>query len=174
MHTYSSGMRIRLLFAVATSIAPDILLMDEWLSVADQSFQDKAEARMKELIKRAKIIVLATHNLTLVERTCNKVMCLDDGSISYFGDAPNLEKLTEIQSNKTLSPADTSNTNQSQINAPFDQEAIAWAYRMILGREPESMDVVRQMEEVGSIEKLRHAMLSSEEFLNSFNPPDPT
>ena len=67
MHTYSLGMRLRLAFAVCTCFEPEILLMDEWLSVGDQSFVEKAKRRLEEFVERAGILVLASQNAALLE-----------------------------------------------------------------------------------------------------------
>ncbi|WP_119461618.1 ABC transporter ATP-binding protein [Rhodospirillaceae bacterium SYSU D60014] len=85
LHTYSTGMRMRLAFAVATAVEPDILLMDEWIGAGDASFTEKASKRMNELVERSGILVLASHNASLIERTCNKVVLLDQGKVAAFG-----------------------------------------------------------------------------------------
>ncbi len=85
LKTYSAGMSTRLAFAIATSFEPEILLMDEWLGAGDKSFQDKAKARMDEIVARAGIIVLASHNDTLIRRVCNKVLVLEKGTVKEFG-----------------------------------------------------------------------------------------
>ena len=85
VHTYSSGMLMRLNFAMSVSIEPDILLLDEWLSVADQSFSEKAEEHMRSLVGKTRILVLASHNLDLLQRVCNKGLFLKDGQIACFG-----------------------------------------------------------------------------------------
>ena len=82
VRTYSSGMQIRLAFAVATSVEADILLMDEWLSVGDAEFSMKAEKRLEELVNRTPIIVLASHNQDLVKRICTRVFRLERGRIA--------------------------------------------------------------------------------------------
>ena len=71
-HTYSSGMRFRLGFAVCTCFEPEILLMDEWLSVGDRHFVEKARHRLEEFVERAGILVLASQNASLLERVCTK------------------------------------------------------------------------------------------------------
>lgn len=86
VRTYSTGMHMRLAFAVSTMISPDILLMDEWLSVGDQEFQNKAEERLNKLIERANILVLASHSRQLIERCCSRVIWLEHGSIRMDGD----------------------------------------------------------------------------------------
>lgn len=86
VRTYSSGMLVRLGFAIATAFDPDILIMDEWLSVGDERFAEKAEARLSRVVDRAHILVLATHNPMLLERICNRVLVIHHGRIAYDGD----------------------------------------------------------------------------------------
>ena len=85
VRTYSTGMHMRLAFAVSTMIRPDILLMDEWLSVGDKGFQSKAEARLNNLIENSSILVLASHSRSLIERCCTKVIWLEHGAIKRIG-----------------------------------------------------------------------------------------
>lgn len=82
MRTYSSGMAMRLAFAISTSVSADILLMDEWLSVGDQEFEAKAKARLNELVGQAKILVLASHNESMIRENCNKIVRLSHGEIA--------------------------------------------------------------------------------------------
>ncbi len=83
--TYSSGMRARLGFAIATSVEPDILLLDEVLSTGDAAFREKSKARVLELVKEAKAIVLVTHDMAWVSEYCNKAMLLEKGHIVAVG-----------------------------------------------------------------------------------------
>ncbi|MBD0415989.1 ABC transporter ATP-binding protein [Tianweitania sp. Rool2] len=82
--TYSQGMAARLAFSVATSLEPEILLMDEWIGAGDARFQEKAKRRMEEIAEKAGIIVLASHNHGLLKRTCNKILELDKGRLKAF------------------------------------------------------------------------------------------
>jgi ABC-type polysaccharide/polyol phosphate transport system ATPase subunit len=84
LKAYSQGMAARLAFSVATALEPEILLMDEWIGAGDRSFQDKASARMRTLSKQAGIIVIASHNQTLLRNTCNKILELDHGKLKSF------------------------------------------------------------------------------------------
>lgn len=81
LRTYSSGMAMRLGFSVSTAIPADILLMDEWMSVGDAEFMEKANARLAALLDTAKILVLASHSEETIRKNCNKLIRLDHGQI---------------------------------------------------------------------------------------------
>lgn len=81
VRTYSSGMVLRLAFSIVTSIQPDILLLDEWLSVGDADFVQKAEERMRSLVDSASILVLASHSRPVIEDVCNIIVTLEHGKI---------------------------------------------------------------------------------------------
>jgi ABC-type polysaccharide/polyol phosphate transport system ATPase subunit len=85
VRTYSSGMFLRLAFAISTSIAPDIIIMDEMIAAGDARFIAKAEARLSELLQQAKILVFATHDARMMQRLCNKVVWLDHGQVRSVG-----------------------------------------------------------------------------------------
>jgi len=87
LRTYSSGMRLRLAFAIATAVDAEILLLDEVIGVGDASFQDKAARRLEQLHARAEIVVLAIHNPDVIRKTCNKALWLERGKLRSFGDA---------------------------------------------------------------------------------------
>jgi lipopolysaccharide transport system ATP-binding protein len=86
VRTYSTGMHLRLAFAVSTVVRPEILLMDEWLSVGDESFKHKAEARMSEVVQSTNILVLASHSRELITHTCNRVVWLEHGKVRMDGE----------------------------------------------------------------------------------------
>ena len=81
VRTYSTGMLMRLAFSISTSIQSDILLMDEWLSVGDAEFTEKAERRMREVVSKSGILVLASHSPELIAKECNRVIHLEHGRI---------------------------------------------------------------------------------------------
>jgi len=85
VRTYSTGMNLRLAFAVSTIVRPEILLMDEWLSVGDEEFTNKAEARLMELVDATKILVIASHSRELIEKVCNRVIWLERGRVVMDG-----------------------------------------------------------------------------------------
>ncbi|MGL4461253.1 MAG: ABC transporter ATP-binding protein, partial [Planctomycetia bacterium] len=76
---YSSGMAMRLAFSIATAIDPEILLVDEVLAVGDRSFQDKARGRMREMMSKAKLIVIVSHDLSVLPTLCEKVIWMERG-----------------------------------------------------------------------------------------------
>lgn len=85
VRTYSSGMILRLSFAVATCFQPEILLMDEWILAGDAHFMSRAEARVQSFIERASVMVLASHNLQLCSRWCTMGVWLDQGRVRELG-----------------------------------------------------------------------------------------
>lgn len=86
VRTYSSGMRVRLAFAIITSINPEILLIDEVFAAGDAEFMRAAKERMAHLTKQASIVIIATHADDLIKGFCNKALLLDNGKIKFFGD----------------------------------------------------------------------------------------
>lgn len=85
VRTYSSGMHLRLAFAISTIVKPDILIMDEWLAVGDSQFIKKAESRLIEIVNTSKILVLASHSRHLIESVCNRVIWLENGFVIRDG-----------------------------------------------------------------------------------------
>ncbi|NDD27906.1 MAG: ABC transporter ATP-binding protein [Proteobacteria bacterium] len=83
---YSDGMKARLIFALATSITPDILMLDEPLGAGDARFRDKAARRMDDLIKRARAVIIVTHGVDFVRHHCTKALYLMKGRQAYYGD----------------------------------------------------------------------------------------
>ena len=86
IRTYSSGMTMRLAFSIATSVEADILLMDEWLSVGDADFVKKAEERLKALVDKTPILVMASHSPEILKEVCTKVMRLEKEKICLEGE----------------------------------------------------------------------------------------
>ena len=81
VRAYSSGMVLRLAFSIVTCVHPDILLMDEWLSVGDAEFVSKAEERLQQMVDKASILVIASHNAQIISRLCNVQIRLAHGRI---------------------------------------------------------------------------------------------
>ena len=98
LKTYSSGMRARLGFAIATSIDPDILLLDEVLATGDANFRAKSKARVIEIVREAKAVVLVTHDMNWVTEYCNRAILIEKGGIVIEG-AP--EQVVEVHREHT-------------------------------------------------------------------------
>lgn len=85
MRTYSSGMTLRLAFAVSTAVQPDILLLDEMISVGDAEFASKARLRIEQVMENSRIFVLASHDPQMLQRYCNRAILLREGQIVTAG-----------------------------------------------------------------------------------------
>ena len=85
VRTYSSGMRARLAFAVATAVKPDVLILDEVLSTGDESFRKKAESRMKIMQDNAKTVIMISHSAAQLRKLCNRILWLDRGQLLMDG-----------------------------------------------------------------------------------------
>ncbi len=85
IRTYSTGMLLRLAFAISTSVAPDILLMDEWMGVGDATFMKKAHNRLVDLVGRSGILFLASHSEEMIKDNCTRVIWLDKGEMRADG-----------------------------------------------------------------------------------------
>ena len=83
---YSAGMMIRLAFSIATAIEPEVLLIDEVLSVGDLAFQQKAQKRMRTMMESARLMVVVSHDLASVESMCNRALWLQHGGVVKEGD----------------------------------------------------------------------------------------
>lgn len=81
VRTYSTGMMLRLAFAVATVTNPQIIIMDEWLSVGDESFKNKAESRLQEMVDNSDILIIASHTESLLRGLCNRIIWLEHGKV---------------------------------------------------------------------------------------------
>jgi len=103
---YSSGMSVRLGFAVATSLEADILIVDEVLAVGDLAFQRKCFDRMEDLIKhQGKTVLIVSHNIRQIERLCDRVIMLDHGHTVAEGDPTEVSNLFFDYSNKKIKSA---------------------------------------------------------------------
>jgi len=85
VRTYSSGMLLRLAFAVSTSFVPDILLMDEWIGAGDARFLDKAQERLHGMVEESGILILASHSEEIIRRLCNRAFLLEGGRLIAAG-----------------------------------------------------------------------------------------
>ena len=99
LKNYSSGMKARLGFSIATVVRPDILILDEVLSVGDAKFRKKSEKKLVDMMDTGVTVLFVSHNLDQVKRICNKAMILEHGEMKAFGDideiAPVYEEMIE-------------------------------------------------------------------------------
>jgi len=86
VRTYSTGMQMKLAFGVATAVSSDILLLDEIIGVGDAQFMKKAFMRMENAIAATNILVLTTHAEETIKKFCNKIILLEKGKVSFFGE----------------------------------------------------------------------------------------
>jgi ABC-type polysaccharide/polyol phosphate transport system ATPase subunit len=120
LRTYSSGMRARLGFAIATAVDPDILLLDEVLATGDANFRAKSKERVIELVKAAKGVVLVTHDMEWVQEYCNRALLLEHGRVVLEG-APN--EVVKLHLERTA--AETEARKAAALAAGLDPAALA-------------------------------------------------
>jgi ABC-type branched-subunit amino acid transport system ATPase component len=105
-HTYmqfknlSAGMSMRLIFAVATTIIPDILLLDEMIGAGDQNFKEKAAKRIKDVLKKSRTLVIASHDLGIIKKNCSRVLLIYKGNLLF--DGPTTKGISLIKNKKGL------------------------------------------------------------------------
>lgn len=90
LKNYSSGMKARLGFSIATIVKPEILILDEVLSVGDQKFQEKSQAKIKSMIEQGTTVLLVSHSITQVKKMCDRVLWLESGRVRGIGDTNEL------------------------------------------------------------------------------------
>ena len=95
LKNYSSGMRARLGFSIATVVEPDILILDEVLSVGDAKFRKKSERRVMEMFDKGVTVLFVSHSLEQVQRLCDKAMILEHGQMIAYGDTAKVSKIYE-------------------------------------------------------------------------------
>jgi ABC-type polysaccharide/polyol phosphate transport system ATPase subunit len=85
VRTYSSGMMLRLGFAISTALRPDILIMDEMIGAGDFHFRERAQKRLDAMLQEVKILVIASHDAAVIRTFCNRAIWLDAGRIVFSG-----------------------------------------------------------------------------------------
>lgn len=111
LRTLSSGQKMRLGFAISTSVQHDVMLMDEWVGTGDAEFMTKATERMQSRVGRSKIVVLASHSTGLLRSLCNRGIVLEQGQLVYAGTITEAlsayhDLLAKLRSENTLPVAD--------------------------------------------------------------------
>ena len=85
LRTYSTGMMLRLAFAITTAVVPEILIMDEMIGAGDAAFVSKATTRISQMISSSRILVIASHDMEIIRRFCNKAALMETGRIVTMG-----------------------------------------------------------------------------------------
>ncbi len=93
LRTYSSGMRARLGFSVATSVQPDILLLDEALGVGDEEFRRRSSAHIRSMLEEAHTVVIASHNFSILKQVCTRAILLERGRVIHSGSIDEVEQV---------------------------------------------------------------------------------
>lgn len=121
---YSSGMRSRLGFSIATVVNPKILILDEVLSVGDARFRKKSERKIKNMFDRGVTVLFVSHSLAQVERLCNKAMILDQGRLVAYGDieevAPIYREMLDKCEDRSLIPRRKRRRKKKKIRIDMD------------------------------------------------------
>lgn len=93
LRTYSSGMRARLGFSVATAVQPDILLLDEALGVGDEEFRKRSSERIRSMLEEARTVVIASHSFHILRQVCTRAILVERGEIAYRGSLDNVARV---------------------------------------------------------------------------------
>lgn len=126
--TYSSGMYVRLAFAIAINVEPDILIVDEALSVGDIFFKQKCYARLEEFRNRGVPIILVSHAMTDVEQFCQRALLLDKGNVLFEGSASEAVKRYYLleQKDRTVASKQSNNVSQQDADLMRPDEKYFW------------------------------------------------
>jgi ABC-type polysaccharide/polyol phosphate transport system ATPase subunit len=116
--TYSSGMRARLGFSIATSVDPDILIVDEVLATGDQAFREKSKQRVLELARSAKAIVLVTHDMSWVTEFCNRAMLIEKGALIAEGEPAEIVAIHQEHSARARAAAEAAAGSAAAAGPP--------------------------------------------------------
>jgi len=147
---YSSGMYVRLGFSVAVHSDPDILLVDEILTVGDEAFQRKSAKKIREFLDKGTTVIFVSHNLGLVQTICRKVLWLDKGEIKSIGPSEDVisKYLMEFQN----SPNVTLISHYGPIPTSKEAEIVEW---YLLNAKKEKTEVIHTGEEGSFVVKVR-------------------
>ncbi|QOW21683.1 ABC transporter ATP-binding protein [Novilysobacter avium] len=126
LRTLSSGQKMRLGFAISTSVQHDIMLMDEWVGAGDSEFMAKAKERMQSRVGGSKIVVLASHSVGLLRDMCNKGIVLEGGKLAYAGDITSSLKcyhgmMAQLRANKVITIEDAAPSPAAQIYGVIEE-----------------------------------------------------
>jgi ABC-type polysaccharide/polyol phosphate transport system ATPase subunit len=137
LRTLSTGQKMRLGFAISTSVQHDIILMDEWVGAGDSEFMAKARERMQSRVGGSKIVVLASHSVGLLRDICNKGIVLEGGKLVYSGDITSSLKryhdlLAQLRADKTVTIETTTHAGAQVYGAIEDIRATGEVGRFLV------------------------------------------
>lgn len=119
---YSSGMRARLGFSIATAVDPDILILDEVLSVGDAKFRKKSLAKVQSMFDNGVTVLFVSHNITQVKAICNKAILLEHGKIIAMGDVDDVARIYEEKTTKPKAPVTKPTSTTSENDKVNDEK----------------------------------------------------
>jgi len=122
--TYSSGMRARLGFSIASLLEPEILILDEALNPGDLEFSQKAGDKMKELVSQANMVILVTHNIDYAEQNCDRLIWLDKGTIRAIGDPSTVAKMYREEISTKAKRKNKANLNFKQTESSITDRVL--------------------------------------------------
>jgi ABC-type polysaccharide/polyol phosphate transport system ATPase subunit len=122
---YSAGMLVRLAFSIATAVEPEVLLVDEVLSVGDMAFQDKARLRMREMMARAQLIVIVSHDVNALGQLCDRGVWMDHGRVRQEGPIDDVIDAYTESVRGAPPPADAAEEEEETSESPALEEALA-------------------------------------------------
>ncbi len=123
VRTYSSGMFVRLAFSVQTSLEPDILIVDEVLSVGDIFFQQKCHSRIEELLSRGTSLIIVSHDMQLIEKYSNNTIVLSNGELLFKGNPHTaIQKYYSLADNYPLDSSKNVIKDNNTINLPMEEK----------------------------------------------------
>ncbi|GAB6927495.1 hypothetical protein JCM10914A_14780 [Paenibacillus sp. JCM 10914] len=123
---YSSGMKARLGFSVAAFLEPEILILDEALNTGDLEFSQKAAEKMKELVAKAKMVVIVTHSLKFAQANCSRLIWVDQGAVREIGEPQEIIKLYEnnVQQKKSKAPTSKKGLDITKIETKKGEKIV--------------------------------------------------
>jgi lipopolysaccharide transport system ATP-binding protein len=138
VRTYSSGMVLRLAFSIITSLAPDIILMDEWVSVGDSHFIERATQRLESFVGKSSILVLASHSEELIRKVCNRAVLMSQGNILNDGSVADVFHQYHVMGPQPFFNAKEYLALNDDVEAAVERGQLsAWDHFLLYGiREP--------------------------------------
>ncbi|MDR3063187.1 MAG: ABC transporter ATP-binding protein [Methanobrevibacter sp.] len=150
---YSSGMKAKLGFSISTVLNPEILILDEVLSVGDLKFKKKADARIRELFKSGATIILVSHSISQIKKLCNKGLWLDQGKLKMFGEAKEVcDTYKRINTEEKKKKA----KSKTPTKAPIKNK------KSVKAKKKENINEPKKIKEIKKVEKVKNVKENEE------------